>query len=332
MVKIEIIEERDDHVTVLLKNTDRAFANALRRTLMTDVPKMAIHRVRFETGKRCMEHLNTPDPVGKNGGFFDGSRCSECEKNNGMNHALDGEVVESIGALSDEMIAHRLAMIPIPTFHDEFCLLEDDPGNKGLPREEWGTPKSQIIYHCRAFGNKEGNLLTAGDLDVIGDDNLQIPELYRNIPITKLYTGQFIEFYAYAVLGVGQDHSKWNPVSGVSFSSRKIATIAKPGKAKQLWDLELTIGKSDFSKASKGGTLNDVQKVETLVREMHHVGDGTARIEDFADAITIEDVPGEYLFSFDTDGSMTARIAFEMGCKALSARFTDLSGQLAEDL
>ena len=36
MVKIEIIEERDDHVTVLLKDTDRAFANALRRTLMSD--------------------------------------------------------------------------------------------------------------------------------------------------------------------------------------------------------------------------------------------------------------------------------------------------------
>ena len=338
MVKIEIIEERDNHVTVLLKNTDRAFANALRRTLMTDVPKMAINRVRFETGKRCMEHLNTSDPVGENSGFFDGGRCSECEKNNGMNQALDGEVVESIGALSDEMIAHRLAMIPIPTIiqsdeePDGFVFLEKDPGNKGLPKEEWGTPKSQIIYHCRAFGNKEGNLLTAGDLDVIGGDHLQIAELYRNIPITKLYTGQFIEFYAFAVLGVGRDHSKWNPVSGVSFSSRKIATIERPTKAKELWNLDLTIGKSDFSKASKGGTLNNVQKVETLIREMHHVGDGTARIEDFADAITIEDVPGEYLFSFDTDGSMTARTAFEMGCKALSARFSDLSGQLAEDL
>jgi DNA-directed RNA polymerase alpha subunit len=157
---------------------------------------------------------------------------------------------------------------------------------------------------------------------------LQIPEVYRGIPITKLYAGQFLEFYAYAVLGVGQDHSKWNPVSGVSFSSRKIATIARPGKAKQLWDLELTIGKSDF----KNKKLEDVQKVETLIRDMHHVGDGTARIEDFADAITITDVPSEYLFSFDTDGSMTARKAFEMGCKALSARFSNLSEQLAEDL
>ena len=129
-------------------------------------------------------------------------------------------------------------------------------------------------------------------------------------------------------MGRGTDHAKWNPVSGVSFSSRKIANIAKPKKAKALWDLDLTITSKDF----KGGKLEDVQKVEKLLREMHHVGDGTARIEDFADAILLEDVEGEYLFSYDTDGSMTARTAFEMACKSLSERFSDISEQLAQDL
>ena len=296
MVKIEIIEERDDHATILLKDTDRALANALRRTLMSNVPKMAIHRVRFELGT--------------------------------ITDSQTGETYESVGALPDEVIAHRLAMIPIPTYHDEFCFLEDDPGNEGLPREEWGTPASQIIYHCSARGTEEGHLVTAGDLNVLGEEKLQIPEVYRNIPITKLFAGQYLEFYAYAVMGRGTDHAKWNPVSGVSFSSRKIANIAKPKKAKALWDLDLTITSKDF----KGGKLEDVQKVEKLLREMHHVGDGTARIEDFADAILLEDVEGEYLFSYDTDGSMTARTAFEMACKSLSERFSDISEQLAQDL
>ena len=79
MVKIEIVEERDNHVTVLLKETDRALANALRRTLMTNVPKMAIHRVRFELG--TIEDSQT------------------------------GEIYESVGALPDEVIAHRLATV-----------------------------------------------------------------------------------------------------------------------------------------------------------------------------------------------------------------------------
>ena len=296
MVKIEILKETDNHVSLLLKETDRAFANAMRRTLMSNVPKMAIHRVRFELGT--------------------------------ITDSQTGETYESVGALPDEVIAHRLAMIPIPTFHDEFCFLEDDPGNAGLPKEEWGTPASQIIYHCSARGTEEGHLVTAGDLNVLGEEKLQIPEVYRDIPITKLFAGQYLEFYAYAVMGRGTDHAKWNPVSGVSFSSRKIANIAKPKKAKALWDLDLTITSKDF----KGGKLEDVQKVEKLLREMHHVGDGTARIEDFADAILLEDVEGEYLFSYDTDGSMTARTAFEMACKSLSERFSDISEQLAQDL
>ena len=296
MVKIEILKETDNHASLLLKETDRAFANAMRRTLMSNVPKMAIHRVRFELGT--------------------------------ITDNQTGEIYESVGALPDEVIAHRLAMIPIPTFHDEFCFLEDDPGNVGLPKEEWGTPASQIIYHCSARGTPEGHLVTAGDLNVLGEDKLQIPELYRGIPITKLFAGQYLEFYAYAVLGLGSDHSKWNPVSGVSFSSRKIANLERPVKAKALWDLDLSITKSDF----KNKKLEDIEKVETLIHEMHHVGDGTARIDDFADAITLEEVPGEFLFSFDTDGSMTARTAFEMACKSLSSRFANISEQLAEDL
>ena len=195
MVKIEILEESENHVSLLLKETDRAFANAMRRTLMSNVPKMAIHRVRFELGT--------------------------------ITDSQTGEVFESVGALPDEVIAHRLAMIPIPTFHDEFCFLEDDPGNEGLPREEWGTPASQIIYHCSARGTPEGRLVTAGDLNVLGEDKLQIPELYRDIPITKLYSGQYLEFYAYAVMGIGSDHTKWSPVSGVT-KSRKTATLEKP--------------------------------------------------------------------------------------------------------
>ena len=296
MVKIEILEETENHVSLLLKETDRAFANAMRRTLMSNVPKMAIHRVRFELGT--------------------------------ITDSQTGETYESIGALPDEVIAHRLAMGPIPTFDDEFCFLEDDPGNAGLPREAWGTPASQIIYHCSARGTPEGHLVTAGDLNVLGEDKLQIPELYRDIPITKLFAGQYLEFYAYAVLGVGSDHTKWSPVSGVSFKSRKIATLEKPTKAKVLWDLDLSIKKSDF----KNKKLEDVHMVEKLIDDMHHVGAGTARIDDFADAITLEDVPGEYLFSFDTDGSMTPRTAFAMACKSLSSRFGDILEQLSEDL
>ena len=42
MVKTKIIEESDEKIRILLKDTDRAFVNAIRRTLISDTPKMAI--------------------------------------------------------------------------------------------------------------------------------------------------------------------------------------------------------------------------------------------------------------------------------------------------
>jgi len=62
MVKMEVIEEGPENIKILLKDSDRAFANALRRTLMSDTPKMAIEVVRFQMGSfdLCLScsHLN----------------------------------------------------------------------------------------------------------------------------------------------------------------------------------------------------------------------------------------------------------------------------------
>jgi len=296
MIKTKIITETDTHLEVLISGTDRAQVNAIRRTMLSEVPKMAIHKVRFEMGT--------------------------------IDDSTTGETFESVSAIPDEVIAHRLAMIPIPTFHDEFCFLEDDPANEGLPKEEWGSPGSQIIYHCSSRGTPEGHMVTAADLNVLGEDKLQIPEAYRDIPITKLFEGQYIEFYAYAVLGRGQDHAKWTPVAGVTFMPRQVAKLNIKTKAKILWDLNLTITEKDF----KAGKMDDIAKIAILKKDLMHVGDGTARQVDFKNAITLEDVPGEYLFKFDTDGSMSARTAFNQACSVLAGRFGNLSEILNSSL
>ena len=42
MVKIKILNETEEKIQILLSKTDRSFANALRRSLISDTPKMAI--------------------------------------------------------------------------------------------------------------------------------------------------------------------------------------------------------------------------------------------------------------------------------------------------
>ncbi|MBV44190.1 MAG: DNA-directed RNA polymerase subunit alpha, partial [Euryarchaeota archaeon] len=52
MVKIEVLKESDERMQLLLSGTDRSLANALRRSLISDTPKMAIDSVRFQLGTK----------------------------------------------------------------------------------------------------------------------------------------------------------------------------------------------------------------------------------------------------------------------------------------
>ena len=238
---------------------------------------------------------------------------------------VDYTVWETNGALPDEMVAQRLAMIPIPTDHKMFHYEETCPTCKDLVPEDRGCPTCNMIYTCKAFGTEEGMTVTAGDMIYLGDQTLEIPEHYRSIPITKLYKGQMLEFYATAVMGRGSQHAKWSPVCGVSFVPRQVGVLNNKTKAKILWDLNLTIDAKDFD---KDGRLEDIEKVETLVKELHHVGDGTETKTEFKDAITIEDIPGEFIFNFETDGSMSPQTALELASSSLSETFSSLGDDL----
>ena len=283
MVKVTIIEESDDKIKILLADTDRALVNSIRRSLISDTPKMAIETVRFEMGTIEQED----------------------------------QVWETTGPLPDEVIAQRLAMIPIPTRHEEFHFQHECPNCSELVEEDRGCPMCTMIYTCKAFGSKEGTMVTAKDLNYLGDSSLEIPELYNSIAITKLFNGQMVEFYATAIMGRGRDHAKWSPACGVAFEPRKIGIINNKTKAKILWDLKLGITAKDFS----DGKLEDYFKVEELKSQLHHVGEGTEESRDFKDAITLEDIPGEFVLSFETDGSMTPRTAFNMAVKELAGKF-----------
>ena len=287
MVKTKVIEESDEKIRILLTDTDRAFVNSIRRTLISDTPKMAIDTVRFEMGTTEM----------------------------------DGEVWETDGPLPDEMIAQRLAMLPIPTRHDEFYFQDSCPTCSELVDEDRGCPLCTMLFTCKSFGSEEGRMVTAGDMHFLGEEHLNIPEKYLTIPITKLFRGQMIEFYATAVMGRGRDHAKWSPVCGIAFTPRYIGVINIKSRAKILWDLGLTITAKDFG---SDGRLEDVDKVAQLIDDLHHVGEGTEEGREFKDAVALEEVPREFILSFETDGSMTARVAFEKAIEELSGRFRNI--------
>ena len=292
---------RGNEIRILLTNTDAAQVNAVRRALIAYVPKLAIDKVNFTQG---------------------------------VNQDNKGEVFESVNVLPDETIAHRLAMIPIPTYPDEgITFPEDCPNCKDLAEESKGCLTCQVLYHIRKDGPSEDSdekhrTVYAGDLTNISDQMFDIREEHKRIPLTILSKGQFLELYAFATLGRGREHAKWSPVAAVGFRQHNIAKLNKPKKANVLFDLGLTTtdGKPiDAKLFGKDKTMTDINHLIDLEKALHQVGPGTNRDVDFDDAITLEPVEGAYIFSYETHGSLTPEQAFNGAMDELQGRFDNLA-------
>ena len=164
----------------------------------------------------------------------------------------------------------------------------------------------------------------------LGETKLQIKEEHSKIPLTILSKGQYLELYAYATLGRGRDHAKWCPAAAVTFQPRQKAVLAKPKKANVLFDLNLTSrsGREINSKLFTNKECTDVDSVLDLERALQQVGYGTGREDDFDNAIVMEDIEGEYVFSFESDGSMPAEEIFNRACEELVSRFEKITGEI----
>ena len=73
--------------------------------------------------------------------------------------------------------------------------------------------------------------------------------------------------------------------------------------------------------------------VETIRKALAQVGQGTGRDGDFNDAkgvpaITINKVEGEYIFTFESDGSYSPAEIFNQACNVLSERFNGIGEEL----
>lgn len=291
-------------IKILIEDTDASQVNALRRAIMADVPKMAISKVMFTLGVN--------------------------QDNN------RGEIFESVNALPDEVIAHRLAMIPIPTQPDEGMAFPDACENcMDLAEEDKGCPMCQVLYTLNVQGpsadsDEPYRVVRAGDLTNVSDPVFDISEEMQTIPITYLAQGQFLEFIAFATLGRGRDHAKWSAASAVTFQPLYEAELKKPKKASVLFDLDLKTsdGRSIDAKLFTNKKCSDVSTVLDIEKALHQVGHGTGRDGDFDEAIVLNKVEGSYVFSFETDGSLAPEAVFNLAIEELKSRFTDLGEDL----
>ncbi len=114
-------------------------------------------------------------------------------------------IVDNTSVVYDELIAHRLGLIPLTT----------DLSRYVLPKEcscktELGCSNCRVLLTLDVESSDKVRTVFSGDM--ISDDENTIP-ISDQIPILKLAPGQKIKLEAYAKLGIGKDHAKWQPTT-----------------------------------------------------------------------------------------------------------------------
>lgn len=128
--------------------------------------------------------------------------------------AMDDVVIlENSSVMHDEAIAHRLGLIPLRTDLDRFVVPHDCDCKSTL-----GCSKCRVLLVLDSEANEKTKVVNSGEL--LSEDELVKP-VSKDIPIVVLAPSQKLKLEAYARLGVGKDHAKWQPTS---------AAIVKDGK------------------------------------------------------------------------------------------------------
>lgn len=123
-------------------------------------------------------------------------------------------------ALYDEIVAHRLGLLPLTTDLKSYTL----PSQCKCKGEGCARCSVKLTLKSKGTGYVYASEIKSKDP--------QIKPVFQKTPIVKLIKGQDLEFEATAVLGVGKDHVKWSachvwygyePKITVNNSSSKIA-------------------------------------------------------------------------------------------------------------
>lgn len=120
--------------------------------------------------------------------------------------AIDDVVIlENSSVMHDEAIAHRLGLIPLRTELDRFVMAHECDCKSTL-----GCSKCRVLLYLEAEAQDKSRPVLSGELK--SDDDYVKP-VSADIPIIVLAPTQKLKLEAYARLGTGKMHAKWQPVS-----------------------------------------------------------------------------------------------------------------------
>ncbi len=133
----------------------------------------------------------------------------------------DVVIIENSSVLHDEILALRLGLIPLKTDLDSYNLPEECSC-----KSELGCNLCRVVLTLDVQSSEGSRTVYSSDLI---SENPNITPSSDRIPIVKLASGQRVRLEAYARLGRGETHAKWQPVSSCTYRHMPSVDIDEKG-------------------------------------------------------------------------------------------------------
>ncbi len=210
----------------------------------------------------------------------------------------DVEFVQNNSALYDEMLAHRLGLVPLTTDLKSYDIKN--------PEDEYSA-KNSLKLSLKAKGPCT---VYAGDLK---SKDPKVKPAFPKIPLVKLLKGQDLEFEATAILGVGKTHVKFTPCLAWYMYKPKVV---------------VDNNHKDFDKFKDKypSQVFNNGKIDAKLIEQHNLFEACDGVND--EIVKIEKDPTQFIFSVESWGQLSAS---EIVATAAD-RFTELLNEFADAL
>jgi len=263
-MKVKNIELKGNKGVIKIEDTDVYFVNALRRIMLSELPKLAID---------------------------------------------DVIIYDNTSPLFDEIISHRLGLIPIPTDLRSMVFRKD------CKCKDKGCPSCTVRY---TLSKEEEGPVYSGDLQ---PEHKSFAIKEDKIPIVQLAKEQRIILEVEAVLGIAKDHAKWQAILAPSYKMEAFIEIDKK-RMDEVKDFIKELPKDLVELKANKLDIKDITKLTVLESYIDK-----AKI----DFITVKRDPTKITFSFETDSSLTAKEALKESVDILTKKYDEF-GKLFKKL
>ena len=198
--------------------------------------------------------------------------------------------LKNTSALYDEILAHRLGLIPLKTDLKSYKLPEKP--------EDLESPTCHLNLNLKAKGP-----ITVYSSDLVSQDP-QVHPVYDKMPIVKLDKSQKLEFEAVAIMGQGKQHMKFSPALAYYRYMPSIKAV-----------------KDSSHKVEITKDAVKINGVEYSVLD--------PKLEAFQDtAVSIEPVENEFIFSIESWGQLNPKDILVSALEILENKFEEFNKKL----